>query len=102
MQPVSRGPHNPLRRPTPKGSTNAETPAPRSGDPSEGPVLLREPCVSTQTLPSVVVQPPGEVGHVGLVALPTLIASAGERAARRFLEFFTATIRNKNTRLAYA
>src|SRR6478672_968172 len=35
------------------------------------------------------------------LGVPAAIADAGERAARRFLEFFTATIRNKNTRLAY-
>jgi integrase/recombinase XerC len=29
------------------------------------------------------------------------MADAGDRAARRFLEFFAATIRNKNTRTAY-
>jgi integrase/recombinase XerD len=34
--------------------------------------------------------------------VPVVIAAAGEGAARRFVEFFTATIRNKNTRLAYA
>ena len=34
--------------------------------------------------------------------LPVLIAGAGERAALRFLEFFTVNIRNKNTRAAYA
>jgi hypothetical protein len=33
--------------------------------------------------------------------VPTAIVSAGDHAARRFLEFFAATIRNKNTRLAY-
>lgn len=33
---------------------------------------------------------------------PTLIAAAGENAARRFIEFFTANIRNRNTRAAYA
>jgi integrase/recombinase XerD len=33
--------------------------------------------------------------------LPALIAGAGERAAWRFLEFFTVNIRNKNTRTAY-
>lgn len=32
--------------------------------------------------------------------LPALIAREGEDAVRRFLEFFTAQIRNKNTRLA--
>src|SRR5690349_11375308 len=35
------------------------------------------------------------------VVIPAAIAAAGDYAARRFLEFFAATIRNKNTRLAY-
>jgi hypothetical protein len=35
------------------------------------------------------------------VALPALIAGAGKRAKIRFLEFFTVTIRNPNTRAAY-
>jgi site-specific recombinase XerD len=35
------------------------------------------------------------------LAVPAAIAGAGDHAARRFLEFFAATIRNKNTRLAY-
>jgi site-specific recombinase XerD len=34
--------------------------------------------------------------------LPALIGEAGEHASRRFLEFFTANIRNPNTRAAYA
>ena len=34
--------------------------------------------------------------------VPALIATAGERAAYRFLEFFTAQIRNPHTRRAYA
>jgi hypothetical protein len=34
--------------------------------------------------------------------MPALIAEAGDRAALRFLEFFTVNIRNKNTRAAYA
>jgi integrase/recombinase XerD len=33
--------------------------------------------------------------------LPALISRAGERAAWRFVEFFTVNIRNKNTRAAY-
>ena len=33
--------------------------------------------------------------------MPRVIAAAGDQAARRFLEFFAATIRNKNTRKAY-
>jgi integrase/recombinase XerD len=34
--------------------------------------------------------------------LPALIAQAGEKAAWRFLEFFTVSVRHKNTRAAYA
>jgi site-specific recombinase XerC len=37
----------------------------------------------------------------GAALVPDVIADDGEHAARRFLEFFAATIRNKNTRLAY-
>jgi integrase/recombinase XerD len=39
--------------------------------------------------------------QLNLNALPSLITSAGEHAGRRFVEFFTANIRNKNTRMAY-
>lgn len=39
---------------------------------------------------------------VGSAQLPNLILRAGDQAARRFVEFFTATIRNRNTRAAYA
>lgn len=35
------------------------------------------------------------------LALPNLITREGERTTKRFLEFFTANIRNKNTRSAY-
>jgi site-specific recombinase XerD len=35
------------------------------------------------------------------ILVPRVIAAAGDKAARRFLEFFAATIRNKNTRKAY-
>jgi integrase/recombinase XerD len=37
----------------------------------------------------------------GNVVIPAAIADAGEKAVRRFLEFFAATIRNRNTREAY-
>src|SRR5215467_7142445 len=33
--------------------------------------------------------------------LPAMIAGAGERASLRFIDFFTAHIRNPNTRAAY-
>jgi site-specific recombinase XerD len=35
-------------------------------------------------------------------AVPALVADSGPDASRRFLEFFAATIRNPNTRAAYA
>jgi integrase/recombinase XerD len=41
------------------------------------------------------------VAATEVIAIPAAIAGAGEHATRRFLEFFAATIRNKNTRLAY-
>ncbi|MBA1245789.1 MULTISPECIES: tyrosine-type recombinase/integrase [Pseudomonas] len=41
--------------------------------------------------------PPSPFGSV-----PALISQAGERAGMRFVEFFTANIRNPNTRRAYA
>jgi len=34
-------------------------------------------------------------------ATPAMIAAAGDAAVKRFLEFFAATIANKNTRKAY-
>jgi len=35
------------------------------------------------------------------LVVPAVIVGAGDHAARRFLEFFAAQIRNKNTRMAY-
>ena len=43
-----------------------------------------------------------QLARSGFDRLPAVVARAGERAAWRFLEFFTANIRNKNTRAAYA
>lgn len=41
-------------------------------------------------------------GRPGGFSVPALIGGAGDRASRRFVEFFTANIRNPNTRTAYA
>src|SRR4051795_12846886 len=51
-----------------------------------------------------VIAPPARASLAvhGEILLPRVIAEAGDHAARRFIEFFTATIRNRNTRLAYA
>src|SRR4051794_41078090 len=47
-------------------------------------------------------RPRASLAAHGEIVLPRVIAEAGDHAARRFIEFFTATIRNRNTRLAYA
>ena len=46
--------------------------------------------------------PPRKLSRTGRPQLPATISNAGEKAGRRFIEFFTANIRNRNTRLAYA
>jgi site-specific recombinase XerD len=45
---------------------------------------------------------PRQLRHAGLPVIPSLFAGTGERGAKRFIEFFTANIRNKHTRKAYA
>ena len=58
---------------------------------SKKPILLTDEIV-----------PPPALIRAGLDALPSIIRAQGERASRRFIEFFTANIRNRNTRMAYA
>ncbi len=48
------------------------------------------------------IAPPPALVRAGMEVLPAAIAAQGERAGRRFIEFFTANIRNRNTRMAYA
>src|SRR6516225_3873220 len=59
--------------------------------------MVKEPIV----LSDQIIPPPALV-RAGLETLPAIIRAQGERAGRRFIEFFTATIRNRNTRMAYA
>lgn len=49
-----------------------------------------------------IVPAPHQLEELHLKSVPALFAKAGPHGARRFVEFFTANIRNKNTRLAYA
>lgn len=49
----------------------------------------------------IILRPTGQLRDL-LPRLPTVITAAGEHATRKFLEFFTANIRNPNTRAAYA
>jgi hypothetical protein len=59
--------------------------------------MAKEPVILTDQI-----IPPPALVRAGLEMLPAAIAAHGERAGRRFIEFFTATIRNRNTRMAYA
>ena len=57
----------------------------------------RQPIILTDQI----VPPPASI-RAGMDALPSIIRAQGERASRRFIEFFTANICNRNTRMAYA
>jgi integrase/recombinase XerD len=59
--------------------------------------MAKQPIILTEQI-----IPPPALVRAGLEMLPAAIAAQGERAGRRFIEFFTATIRNRNTRMAYA
>jgi integrase/recombinase XerD len=60
-------------------------------------VASKQPIILTDEI-----LPPPALIRAGLDALPAIIRAQGERASRRFIEFFTANIRNRNTRMAYA
>jgi site-specific recombinase XerD len=57
--------------------------------------------VVTEQLPATIHQAKRPTSLHAANVVPALIAVAGERAARRFLEFFAANIRNPHTRRAY-
>src|SRR5277367_2796913 len=45
--------------------------------------------------------PASETRRAGGTVVPAIVAAGGDKAMRRFLEFFAVTIDNKNTRDAY-
>lgn len=49
----------------------------------------------------IVRDPDKPTPQVGIATVPSLFVDAGKNAANRFVEFFTANIRNRNTRNAY-
>ena len=51
---------------------------------------------------SVIATDSGAIDWYSAGTVPVVIDRAGGQARKRFLEFFTATIRNLNTRAAYA
>lgn len=44
----------------------------------------------------------GRIDWYAAGTVPAVVERAGGQARKRFIEFFTATIRNENTRMAYA
>jgi site-specific recombinase XerD len=57
-----------------------------------------------ESVTALTVLPPAQTVTIATrdgIVVPRVIADAGEHAARRFLDFFAATIRNRNTRAAY-
>jgi site-specific recombinase XerD len=65
--------------------------------------LIGEQPKSSGELTVVPVDKPPQISRsiAAEIAVPAIVVDAGDQAARRFLEFFAATIRNKNTRIAY-
>jgi site-specific recombinase XerD len=55
----------------------------------------------TEQLPAIIAQSVALTPLPDGQLLPTLIADAGEKAAWRYIDFFTSNIRNPNTRRAY-
>lgn len=51
---------------------------------------------------SVLARSPVTAVHFAGLPFPSLITQEGDQAVRRFVEYFTAHIRNRNTRAAYA
>jgi Phage integrase, N-terminal SAM-like domain len=62
---------------------------PPSDRPNQLPAIVRPTALTTST-------------DAELLLVPALIAAAGDAAGWRYVEFFTANIRNPNTRRAYA
>jgi hypothetical protein len=59
---------------------------------------------SDNTILPAIIPPAERVALTPLPAahlIPTLIAAAGDQASWRYVDFFTANIRNPNTRRAY-
>ena len=59
--------------------------------------MPKAPIVLTDEIPA----PPALV-RAGIDMLPSTIGARNERTRLRFIQFFTANIRNRNTRRAYA
>ena len=72
-----------------------------SRKPTSGPGNPGPQSKSTSAMVPVRARRGSALARAGLEVLPAIVTRAGEDTARRFLEFFTANIRNRNTRAAY-
>jgi hypothetical protein len=63
---------------------------------------LDEPEEPKDQLPATITSAAVTADQRALNVVPALIADLGDEAAWRYVEFFTANIRNPNTRRAYA
>lgn len=87
-------PHDPDRD-SDSGADAPNLPHPTSPDPKASPLALT---VGAPAPSEIILSTPGGFA----MALPAVIANAGERARRATFEFFTARIANDHTRKAYA
>src|SRR6266849_1352570 len=71
--------------------------AKKKGQPGRAAEVPKPPILLTDEI-----KPPPALIRAGIETLPAIVRAQGERASRRFIEFFTASIRNRNTRMAYA
>src|SRR5207253_1900502 len=94
-------PSDPLVVETHRHPPSSRSPHPRtqSGTAAEA---FGDPLTNPMEHDLVPLPPRRDLARAGFAQLPAAIERAGERAVWRFLEFFTANIRNKNTRAAYA
>jgi hypothetical protein len=59
--------------------------------------MPKAPIMLTDEIPA-----PPALLRLGIETLPAIIGACNERTRLRFIQFFTANIRNRNTRRAYA
>jgi hypothetical protein len=73
-----------------------------TGDIRVGGPILSEPEEPKDHLPATIASAEVTADQRAPNVVPALIADLGDEAAWRYVEFFTANIRNPNTRRAYA
>ncbi len=89
------------RHDTPE-STSPEVSFGRGGRPPGGNSSPSKAMLSPEDRRELAREASRRMARAGMPVIPNLIVDAGERATKAFLEFFFASIRNTNTRLAYA